>query len=139
MLEELKEAGGGVIFVDEAYQLNPQNDREGRQVLDFLLTHAEKMRGEYGSVVWVFAGYKKDMEKLFEHNPGLPSRFPHNFHFEDYTDEELLSIFEDILERGGMQDAEVKPTTPAAVKKPSKSLAMSGAGAPARGVYGGMC
>ena len=138
MLEELKEAGGGVIFVDEAYQLNPQNDREGRQVLDFLLTHAEKMRGEYGSVVWVFAGYKKDMEKLFEHNPGLSSRFPHNFHFEDYTDEELLSIFEDILERGGMQDAEVKPTTPAAVKKPSKSLAMSGAGAPAGGMYGGM-
>jgi SpoVK/Ycf46/Vps4 family AAA+-type ATPase len=127
MLDEIKEVGGGVVFVDEAYQLNPQNDREGRQVLDFLLVHAERMRGEYGSVVWVFAGYKKDMEKLFEHNPGLPSRFLNHFNFDDYSDAELLQIFDDILKRGGLQDDAGPPANAAKKKQAPASLPMASA------------
>eukprot|EP01032_Pedospumella_encystans_P022902 gene22902-25939_t len=101
MLEELKEGGGGVVFVDETYQLNPATDAAGRKVLDFILPHAERMQGIYGQLVWIFAGCTRDMDKLFEHNPGLPSRFPHKFMFEDYTDEELQSIFEGLMRRGG--------------------------------------
>ena len=41
-----------------------------------ILPFAESLDGEHGKVVWIFAGYKPDMERLFEHNPGLPSRFP---------------------------------------------------------------
>ena len=67
-------------------------------MLDFILPLAEGLRGEYGNLVWVFAGYKKDMDKLFEHNPGMPSRFPLHFKFEDYSDHELLSIFQSLLE-----------------------------------------
>ena len=83
----MKEKGGGVLFVDEGYQL--ASDREGKKVLDFILPLAESLDTEYGCLVWVFAGYKKPLEKLFEHNEGLPSRFPHRFIFQDYTDEEL--------------------------------------------------
>eukprot|EP01032_Pedospumella_encystans_P014867 gene14867-17051_t len=101
MLEELKEGGGGVVFVDETYQLNPATDAAGRKVLDFILPHAERMQGIYGQLVWIFAGGPRDMDKLFEHNPGLPSRFPHKFVFEDYTDEELQSILEGLMKRGG--------------------------------------
>lgn len=101
ILVKLKNVGGGVIFIDEAYQLNPQSDREGRQVLDFLLTHSEKLEGEYGKIAWIFAGYKKQMDTLFEHNPGLPSRFPLKLTFEDYTEDELLKIFLHIMESGG--------------------------------------
>lgn len=95
ILEDVKKAGGGIVFVDEAYQLI--SDREGRKVLDFILPIAESLDSEYGPLVWVFAGYKKEMEKLFEHNVGLRSRFPHHFVFEDYTDEELRLIFEDMM------------------------------------------
>lgn len=34
------------------------------------------------------------MESLFAHNPGLPSRFPVEMKFEDYSDKELLRILE---------------------------------------------
>jgi Cdc6-like AAA superfamily ATPase len=44
------------------------------------------------SLVVAFAGYKKDMDKLFEYNEGLPSRFPETLSFPDYTDEQLLAI-----------------------------------------------
>eukprot|EP01038_Epipyxis_sp_PR26KG_P006414 gene6414-8831_t len=98
LLEGLASNGGGVIFIDEAYQLD---DFEGHKILDFILVHTEQLKGEYGSLVWILAGYAKKMDKLFEQNPGLPSRFPHKFIFEDYTDEELLSIFNGLLESGG--------------------------------------
>ena len=96
LLEDVKGGGGGVIFVDEAYQL--ATDREGKKVLDFILPLAESLDTEYGSLVWVFAGYKKPLEKLFEHNDGLPSRFPYRFIFEDYTDAELQKICSDMME-----------------------------------------
>ena len=44
-------------------------------------------------MVFIFAGYKKPIEKLFAYNPGLPSRFPHRFVFADYTEAELLRMF----------------------------------------------
>jgi SpoVK/Ycf46/Vps4 family AAA+-type ATPase len=116
-LEEVKEAGGGVVFVDEAYQL--VSDRQGKQVLDFILPLAESLHTEYGPVVWIFAGYVKDMEKLFEHNVGLPSRFPLRFRFEDYSDEELLSIFKSL-----MLFQTVAPEPPATKKAPPSNVSV---------------
>ena len=95
LLDDAKKNGGGVIFVDETYQLI--SDRMGKQVLDFILPLAEALDGKYGKLVWVFAGYKTDMDKLFEHNPGIPSRFPLQFVFKDYSDEELLAILQSQL------------------------------------------
>ena len=74
MLGEIKDKDGGVIFIDEAYQLC--NEKAGEKILDFILPLAEALDGEYGKLVWIFAGYPKKMELLFEYNAGLPSRFP---------------------------------------------------------------
>ena len=41
-------------------------------------------------------GYPKDMEKLFQHNDGLPSRFPIRLVFEDYNADELGEIFKSL-------------------------------------------
>ena len=46
ILEDLKDVGGGCVFVDEAYQL--ASDREGKKVLDFILPLAESLDTEYG-------------------------------------------------------------------------------------------
>ena len=109
-LEKLKESGGGVVFVDEAYQLEPASNQQGAQILNFIIPLAERLEGEFGKIVWIFAGYVDDMEKLFNFNIGLKSRFPTRFVFEDYTDQELELIFRHYL----------KNETPASSKRSEK-------------------
>ncbi|KAJ3834013.1 P-loop containing nucleoside triphosphate hydrolase protein [Lentinula raphanica] len=90
LLDRVKNAGGGVIFIDEAYQL-VSGVYGGKEVLDFLLA---EMENNIGKLVFILAGYNKQMEKFFEHNPGIPSRVPHTFHFLDYTDDQLRMMLE---------------------------------------------
>jgi hypothetical protein len=112
LVDAAKKKGGGVIFVDETYQL--VSDRQGKQVLDFILPLAEGLDGKYGKLVWVFAGYKTDMDKLFEHNPGIPSRFPLQFSFDDYSDDELLAILQTQLQPPKPPPAAEPPAPPVA-------------------------
>ncbi|KAG6140375.1 hypothetical protein E4U38_007485 [Claviceps purpurea] len=91
LIDGMLEAGGGVVFIDEAYQLSSGNAMGGRAVLDFLLAEVENLTGK---ICFVLAGYAKQMESFFSHNPGFPSRFPLEMKFEDYTDDELLRILE---------------------------------------------
>ena len=49
-----------------------------------------EIENRVGKIVFILAGYVKEMEKFFEHNPGLDSRLPHRFHFADHKDDELL-------------------------------------------------
>ena len=85
---------GGVVFIDEEYQLNPKTNTIGAQVLDMLFPEMENKRN---ILVVIIAGYRKQMDDLMAHNEGLPSRFPHHFTFEDYSDEELLTILNGIV------------------------------------------
>lgn len=91
MIDDILNSGGGVLFIDEAYQLTSGNNPGGGAVLDYLLAEVENLRGK---VVFVLAGYSKQMESFFAHNPGLPSRFPIDMAFADYTDDELVRILE---------------------------------------------
>lgn len=95
-IEGVVKAGGGAIFVDEAYQLTSGNSYGGGAVLDFLLA---EMENQVGIIVFILAGYNREMEKFFEHNPGLKSRIPHQLQFTDYKDEELMSMFESIIQK----------------------------------------
>ena len=90
-LKQLENSEGGVYFIDEAYQLADEHNYGGKKVLDYLLAEIENLTGK---LVFVFAGYRKQMEKFFEHNPGLSSRIPYTLHFEDYTDAELLRMLQ---------------------------------------------
>ncbi len=89
LVEGILNDGGGVLFIDEAYQLTSGTNPGGGAVLDYLLPEVENLTGK---VAFVLAGYNKQMESFFAHNPGLPSRFPIEVKFADYTDEELLGI-----------------------------------------------
>ena len=93
-LEEVLKAGGGAIFIDEAYQLTGSSNFGGGQVLDFLLA---EMENNVGKLVFILAGYNRQMEKFFEHNPGLTSRVPYRLQFDDYTDAELRLMLERLI------------------------------------------
>ena len=96
--EILKKAMGGVLFIDEAYYLyRPENERDyGQEAIEILLQVMENQRDD---LVVVLAGYVDRMERFFAANPGFRSRVAHHIDFPDYTDGELLSIGEMMLEQ----------------------------------------
>ena len=105
MREKIDEARGGVLFIDEAYFLN--SDTGGKQseeakCLEILLQEMENHPDELSVI---FAGYQDEITNLLKF-PGLGSRVPYIFEFEDYTDEELLQIFLNVAARDGMSLAE---------------------------------
>ncbi|NLL46625.1 MAG: AAA family ATPase [Clostridiales bacterium] len=90
--EALEKAKGGILFIDEAYSLTPDasgNDY-GREAVEIILKGMEDNRDD---LVVIVAGYENLMEKFISSNPGLESRFSKYFVFEDYTGEQLNSIF----------------------------------------------
>lgn len=89
--EILKQATGGVLFIDEAYYLyKPDNERDyGAEAIEILLQVMENQRD---NIVVIFAGYKDKMNQFYESNPGLSSRVTNHVNFPDYTAEELLKI-----------------------------------------------
>lgn len=89
--EKIKEAMGGVLFIDEAYMLAKDSNDFGQEAIDTLLKAMEDNRDSF---VVVVAGYKDLMEKFINSNPGLRSRFNKYFHFKDYSSDELIKIFE---------------------------------------------
>jgi probable Rubsico expression protein CbbX len=95
--EVLKQAMGGVLFIDEAYYLyKPDNERDyGAEAIEILLQVMENQRDD---IVVIFAGYKDKMDKFYESNPGLSSRVTNHVNFPDYTPEELLAIAKLMLE-----------------------------------------
>jgi Cdc6-like AAA superfamily ATPase len=95
-INEVINNGGGAIFVDEAYQLTGEHNFSGGQVLDYMLA---EMENHTDKLVFILAGYSKQMEKFFEHNPGLKSRVPHELKFEDYKDPELLDMLVNLIQK----------------------------------------
>lgn len=81
---------GGVLFIDEAYELIPMGEKDfSRECITTLL---DNMTSKKDDLVIIFAGYPKEIKKLLDVNDGLKSRVPNIIHFEDYTNEEILSI-----------------------------------------------
>ena len=88
----INRAKGGVLFIDEAYSIteNHHSDSYGRESLTELTKALEDYRDD---LVVIVAGYTNLMEKFFESNPGLKSRFNTFISFNDYSIDELTRIF----------------------------------------------
>jgi len=85
---KVKEAMGGVLFIDEAYSL--VGDVFGEEATKALVADLDNYRND---LMVIIAGYSEQMDELLNQNQGLRSRFPNEVLFEDYSVEEMLSIF----------------------------------------------
>ncbi|XEC92598.1 AAA family ATPase [Paenibacillus tarimensis] len=88
----VKKALGGVLFVDEAYSLARGGEKDfGKEAIDTLVKAMEDHKNQF---VLILAGYPEEIDSFLLTNPGLPSRFPIQIEFPDYSVDQLIQISE---------------------------------------------
>ncbi len=88
----VRKAIGGVLFVDEAYSLARGGEKDfGKEAIDTLVKAMEDHRNQF---VLILAGYPAEIDHFLLTNPGLPSRFPIQIDFPDYSIDQLIQISE---------------------------------------------
>ena len=83
----------GVLFIDEAYALVPENGNGADYGQEAISTLLKRMEDYRDSLVVIIAGYPKEMKRFIDSNPGLQSRFNRYIDFPDYSAAELKDIF----------------------------------------------
>lgn len=94
--KKIKEAMGGILFIDEAYTLAKGDGKDfGQEAIDTLLKAMEDHREDF---IVIVAGYPAQMHTFINSNPGLKSRFNKYINFPDYSAKELLLIFKEMCD-----------------------------------------
>lgn len=105
----IKDAKGGILFIDEMYSLieinddNPSGRDFGMKVIDTLMPILSDPDSD---IMVIGAGYTDSMRSFLNANPGLASRFPFVLEFKDYTVDELTGIALKELEKNDFVLAE---------------------------------
>ncbi|MCG1011986.1 AAA family ATPase [Tepidanaerobacter sp. GT38] len=95
--DQIKKALGGILFIDEAYSLGRGGEKDfGKEAIDTLVKAMEDYKD---NLIVILAGYKDEMERFLQINPGLRSRFPIQIEFNDYSVNELMQIANMMVEK----------------------------------------
>lgn len=94
----IRQAYGGVLFVDEAYSLMDAADGSGKEAVAAIIKQMEDNRDRF---ILIMAGYTNEMRYLLEANPGFESRIKEYLDFPDYNENEMREIFSLMAEQQG--------------------------------------
>lgn len=96
----IDKAKGGLLFIDEAYSLASKNN-ENSYNAECIATLIKAMEDYRDDLVVIFAGYTKEMQDFLDSNSGIVSRIGYTLEFEDYTNQELIEIFKNFVNKAG--------------------------------------
>ena len=98
----VERAMGGVLFIDEAYALASKgnNNSYNAEAIAILIKEMEDNRD---NLVVIFAGYTKEMQDFLDSNSGIVSRIGYTLEFDDYTTDELIQIFNNMVVKAGFK------------------------------------
>lgn len=99
----IRQAYGGVLFIDEAYALIESGDGSGEQAVATLIKQMEDNRDKF---ILILAGYTNEMKMLLDLNPGFESRIKEYLDFPDYNDDEIAEIFSSMAQSEGYSVSE---------------------------------
>ena len=97
----IRQAFGGVLFIDEAYALI-----QGTHGDEAIATIIKQMEDDRSRFVLILAGYTDEMMSLIQSNTGFESRIKEYLYFRDYSDQELFEIFTSMLNQRGFVASE---------------------------------
>ena len=99
----IQKALGGVLFIDEAYSLASNKGQGSSYNEEAIATLIQAMENYRDELVVIFAGYTKEMQDFLDMNSGIVSRIGYTVEFEDYTEDELLQIFMQMMNKAGFE------------------------------------
>ena len=85
---------GGILFIDEAYSIS--DSPYGAECIATLIKAMEDYRND---LIVILAGYHTEMLQFLEINSGFKSRIAYTLDFEDYSNEELIQMTENLFEK----------------------------------------
>ena len=97
----VQKALGGVLFIDEAYSLASGQGQGNSFNEEAIATLIQAMENYRDDLVVIFAGYTREMQDFLNANSGIVSRIGYTVEFEDYTPDELIQIFNQMMEKSG--------------------------------------
>ena len=96
--EIIESAIGGILFIDEAYELDRKCKPFGAEVINEILT---AMQENGGSLTIIFAGTEGEVDEFFMLNEALSTKIRNRLHFECYNGDELFEIFKSMWSKYG--------------------------------------
>ena len=89
--KKMDEARGGVLFIDEAYGLDPSNSPFAKDAIEMLLANMTDPKYD-GKMIIILAGYPNDIHQLIQSNPGLPRRITEQIEFKAFDANDCLDL-----------------------------------------------
>mmetsp|Transcript_34518 Transcript_34518/g.81377 ORF Transcript_34518/g.81377 Transcript_34518/m.81377 type:complete len:599 (-) Transcript_34518:270-2066(-) len=132
--EVIDEARGGILFIDEAYNLGIASKRNkldtGVDSINEIIRSIDdssKKRGDDNFPLIILAGFPVEMNTFMVFQGELRKRFPITFEFPDYSCVELAQIFMDLANAKGFDLAEdLKASTIARLLEEETSMQWRG-------------